>query len=378
MSAGVEAGKMPKQNCSRESAMAMIKVRYLVARQRKNRPIRYYWIPTKKLQDAGFMPRRLPDEIAAATAAAERLNAKVDQFYAGTLPTQSAPADGTLAALDALFQTDDTFRDGMKPRTQRDYLYSIKPALTWAGESQVPDITRKVIKAWYRDLRDRKGAANARNSAAALRRLLAFGRDEGWIKDNPALELKIAAPASRDRVWTIEERNTFCAASVAAGRPSMALAVMLGWCLGQRPADLRTLPSAAYDGARVFIRQAKTDAHIAVPALPELRALLNTTPRRSTQMVVSEVTGRPYQESDFQHTFAEIRDSAGLKKDLQFRDLRRTLATALGAAGCTDDQIRGVTGHKTRSVVAVYVRPDSTFADGAMKRLQRASRRGKS
>ena len=61
-------------------------------------------------------------------------------------------------------------------------------------------------------------------------------------------------------------------------------------------------------------------------------------------MVVSEVTGRPYQESDFQHTFAEIRDSAGLKKDLQFRDLRRTLATALGAAGCTDDQIRGVTG----------------------------------
>ena len=148
-------------------------------------------------------------------------------------------------------------------------------------------------------------------------------------------------------------------------------------CLGQRPADLRTLPWAAYDGVRVSIRQAKTDAHIAVPALPELRALLNTTPRRSTQMVVSEVTGRPYRESDFQHTFAEIRDSAGLKKDLQFRDLRRTLATALGSAGCTDDQIRGVTGHKTRGVVAVYVRPDSTFADGAMKRLQRAQR-GKS
>jgi hypothetical protein len=94
-------------------------------------------------------------------------------------------------------------------------------------------------------------------------------------------------------------------------------------------------------------------------------------------MVVSEITERPYQESDFQHTFAGIREGAGLPKDLQFRDLPRTLATALGAAGCTDDQIRAVTGHKTRSVMSVYVRPDPTFADSAMKRLQRA-RRGKS
>jgi integrase len=109
-----------------------------------------------------------------------------------------------------------------------------------------------------------------------------------------------------------------------------------------------------------------------VPALPELRALLDATPRRSTQIVVSEVTSRPYRESDFQHTFAEIRDAAALPKDLQFRDLRRTLATALGAAGCTDDQIRSVTGHKTRGVMAVYVRPDTTFADGAMDRLQKA------
>ncbi len=50
--------------------------------------------------------------------------------------------------------------------------------------------------------------------------------------------------------------------------------------------------------------------------------------------------------------------------DVQFRDLRRTLATALGAAGCTDDQIRAITGHKTRSVVAVYVRPDTHVCKG--------------
>ncbi len=112
-----------------------------------------------------------------------------------------------------------------------------------------------------------------------------------------------------------------------------------------------------------------------MPALPELRALLATTQRVSTQIVVSETTKKPYQESDFQHTFAEIREKAGLPKDLQYRDLRRTLATALGAAGCSDDQMRAITGHKTREVVGVYVRPDQTFAKGAFQRLQRATKR---
>lgn len=92
------------------------------------------------------------------------------------------------------------------------------------------------------------------------------------------------------------------------------------------------------------------------------------------QIVVSEETGRPYQESAFQHEFARIRAASGLPVDLQFRDLRRTLATALGAAGCTDDEIRAITGHTTREVVAVYVRPDHAFAQGAMKKLEGAKR----
>lgn len=354
--------------------MGNVKVRYLVARQRRRRPTRYYWIPTKKLQKAGFLPLRLPDSLPEAVGQAQANNAELDRWYRGEGRAPSGPAPGSLAALDHLFQLDDAFLSAIRARTQRDYLYSIKPALAWAADEQVTHLTRRAIKAWYRDQREKRGTANARNAIAALRRLLSFGHDEGWIAINPALRLRVAAPASRRRVWTLAERDAFCAAAVAEGRPSMAVAVMLGWCLGQRPADLRTLPWTAYRDAAVQLRQAKTDQAVWVPALPELRALLDRTARQSTQIVVSEITGRPYRESDFQHTFAEIRGGAGLPEDLQFRDLRRTLATALGAAGCSDDQIRSVTGHKTRNVVAVYVRPDTTFAQGAMKRLRRAMR----
>jgi integrase len=362
---------MPKSDCSGGSAVGSVKVRYLVARRRSKRPTSYYWIPTKKLQNAGFLPRRLPDVPAEAVARAEALNAELDRWYSGEAPAPSGPAAGSLRALDDLFQRDDSFLT-LRPRTQRDYLYSIKPALAWAGDEQARHLTLRATKAWYRAERDARGVSNARNAAAALRRLLSFGKEEGWITDNPALKLRIASPASRSRIWSLAERDALVAAAIDAGRPSMALAVMLGWCLGQRPADLRTLAWSAYDGAAVQLRQEKTGTSVWLPALPELRALLDRTTRQSTQIVVSENTGRPYKESDFQHTFAQIRDGAGLPKDLQFRDLRRTLATALGAAGCTDDQIRSITGHKTREVVSIYVRPDTSFAQGAMKKLRAA------
>jgi hypothetical protein len=355
------------------SPVGKVKIRYLVARQRSRRSTCYYWIPTKKLQSAGFLPRRLAGEFVEAIRQAEQHNAALDRWYRGETPPP-ALAPGSLSVLDDLFQRDEAFLESMRPRTQQDYLYNIKPALAWAGDEQVAHLTFRAIKAWYRDQKRKRGVANARNAAAALRRLLSFGREEGWIIENPALQLRLQAPKKRKQVWTQAERDAFCVAAMGAGRPSMALAVTLGWCLGQRPADLRTLPWSAYDGKAVDLLQGKTDTPVWIPALPELRVLLDRTPKRSTQIVVSENTDRPYKESDFQHTFAEIRDAAGLPANLQFRDLRRTMATALGAAGCTDDQIRSITGHKTREVVGVYVLPDTRFAEGAMRRLRRAQR----
>ena len=35
----------------------------------------------------------------------------------------------------------------MKPRTQRDYLYLIRPALAWAADLQVAILSRQALKA---------------------------------------------------------------------------------------------------------------------------------------------------------------------------------------------------------------------------------------
>lgn len=353
--------------------MGRVQVRYLVERPRKGGAA-FYWVPTVKLIAAGFAITRLTGSRLDVIAQAEALNATLDRWYGGVQPVRAGKRAWTLAALDALFQADHSF-SRLAPRSQRDFAYAIRPAIAAMGDELVAEISRMAIMAWVSHQVATKGRANARNAGAALRRLMAFGRNRGWIDVNQATDLDLPTSPSRARVWTLAERDRFIAAAAGAGHPSLGLAVMLGWCLGQRPADLRTLAWSAYDGAAVSLRQAKTGTAIRVPALPELRRLLDRADRSAVQIVLSEQTGRPYQESAFQHQFARIRAAAGLPTDLQFRDLRRTLATALGAAGCTDDQIRAVTGHQTREVVAIYVRPDHTFAEGAMKRLQGANRK---
>ena len=347
------------------------KVRYLAARPRKDGTVAYYWTPKPSLRAAGFEIVRLPSNEVEAHAEAKKLNDRLDRWYAGEPLEAPQFGEWTVAALDDVMQRDHGFKR-LAPRSQRDYIYAIKPVLAWIGHHRVEKVTRRAVMTWLGAQIKERGAANTRNTAAALRRLMTFGRDQGWIKDNPATETKLAAPPKRSRIWSVEERDKFCLTAIDLGLPSMSLAVMLGWCIGQRPADLRKLAWSSYDGRTIALRQAKTKADIRVPCLPELRVLLDLVKRESPVMVVSEVTKRPYGESAFQHTFARVRTKAGLPDDLQYRDLRRTLATALGAAGCTVGEIQAITGHKTLGILTTYMQTDDRFAKAAMDKLERA------
>jgi hypothetical protein len=53
-------------------------------------------------------------------------------------------------------------------------------------------------------------------------------------------------------------------------------------------------------------------------------------------------------------------------------DLRRSGLTELGEAGATDDELRSVSGHKTREMVAAYVLPTDVQAGNALKKRRRS------
>lgn len=115
-----------------------------------------------------------------------------------------------------------------------------------------------------------------------------------------------------------------------------------------------------------------------MPASAELLDLIATLPRTSTQVVVSEATDRPYRVNHFSHLFAEVRERAGIRADLQYRDLRRTAVVRLARAECTVPEIAAITGHTLASaqqIIETYLPPDSEVARGAIAKLDRARKR---
>ncbi|MDE1968361.1 MAG: tyrosine-type recombinase/integrase [Alphaproteobacteria bacterium] len=142
-------------------------------------------------------------------------------------------------------------------------------------------------------------------------------------------------------------------------------------CLGQREGDIIIMPRSAYDpiDGSIVISQHKTGQRVAVPVLPELKREIDITPKIGTILVVSEKSGRPYKEHHFRHVHRKICRAAGTPDKRKFMDLRHTAATRLGEAGCADDIIRAVTGHKDRTVVARYVRLTGTMARAAINKL---------
>ncbi len=121
------------------------------------------------------------------------------------------------------------------------------------------------------------------------------------------------------------------------------------------------------------MRQRKTGALIAVPVTAELRRALDLAPRTATTIVAAETTRRPYTERHFQATFRRIADVAGLPRDLEYRDLRRTAVVRLAEAGCSVPEIAAISGHelkRTLQILETYLPRNATMAQHAIARLE--------
>jgi hypothetical protein len=146
--------------------------------------------------------------------------------------------------------------------------------------------------------------------------------------------------------------------------------VALGLYSLQREGDLIRLPRTAYDRTRLELRQRKTGKLLAAEAHPLLRQLLDATPRLAVQILVSEVTGRPYHETGFRHAFAHERTRLGLRKELQCRDLRRTGAVTLSRLGVPVQQIAALGGwdiSRTTRILETYTPLDEQMATATVR-----------
>ncbi len=401
----------------------------------------YGWEPTPLQRKAGWKSFKLEArDLGHAIQLCEDQNAKVAQWRT----TGAAPAHvKRYIAPNTFGSVLDRYERAVlahkSENTRRVDRTAINTLRAWAGDKPAKFITRARVKAlrdaMMRELKvelDGPGHSTVFHLLTTLRKILGW-----WIDDadlgipNPADRFGLRAPTPRDQIWERDAQLLMHDACAALGAPSIALAFDIATYTGQRQADVLTIPRSRwqeitpaqlghdqrlYDALKsdhgpdagkvmgIYVKQGKTKRWVGVPIEGELRDRIEATIATTlaaakaanaippAEIIVNDAHGRAWGQSDFIHTFGEIRDAAATVAmlegndeladriaTLQFRDLRRTCIVTLGQLGLNDYQIASITGHSQatiKRILEVYMpRTEAAAASAVVARIGDQARR---
>jgi len=279
------------------------------------------------------------------------------QEYQACLDREAAPAlqpginrskPGTFNALIAAYYGSPEFK-GLRPSTQATYRGIIERFREKHGDKRVAAIERKHIKAIIGAMHETPAAAN--NLLDRLKGLMTLAIDIGMRKDDPTMRMRgYANKGDGFHTWTEDDIAAFEARHEIGTKPRLALALML--YTGQRRSDAVTMGRQHVSGHRIKVRQQKTDARLEIPMHPTLQAVIAATPRENMTFLVTSF-GKPFTPAGFGNWFRERCDEAGLPH-CSAHGLRKAAARRLAEAGCSNQQIKAITGHKTDKEVSRY------------------------
>jgi len=279
------------------------------------------------------------------------------QEYQACLDREAAPAiqpginrakPGSFNALIAAYYGSPEFT-GLRPSTQTTYRGIIERFRAQHGDKRVAAIERKHIKAIIGGMSDRPAAAN--NLLDRLKALMGLAVDIGMRKDDPTVRLR-GYPTKGDgfHTWTEEEIAQFEGRHEIGTKARLALALML--FTGQRRSDAVVMGRQHIEGDTIKVSQQKTSAKLRIPLHPELRQIIEATPIENMTFLTTAY-GKPFTPAGFGNWFRDRCDEAGLKH-CSAHGLRKAAARRLADAGCSNQQIKSITGHKTDREVSRY------------------------
>jgi len=226
--------------------------------------------------------------------------ARLDKGSAAVLPQA-----GTFGGLVAAYRAAPEFQK-LADRTRSDY----QSVLDWLrGIDRMPII--QLDGPAMLAIRDRAFAQRRRRFAnhvvQVLGTILNWGRPRNLSAGNPLIgmrNIKIARPRDlprANRPWTDAETTTVLEAAAGGLRLALALACYAG----MRGGDIVRVTWAIYDGKTLEWRQGKTGDPVWLPALPELRAILDEA-KPIAPTIVTSAYGRPWTEAGLRKAFRTL------------------------------------------------------------------------
>jgi len=183
---------------------------------------------------------------------------------------------------------------------------------------------------------------------------------------NPWKFVETKTARVRRNKWSPEKVGRFLSTAFAKESwYNIGVIVHLGYATSLRNGDCRTttwdeLPFDKQLLHKVTNKRGKYfhTAEVQIPLDNETLDLLKTQYEKwgHTEWVApNPLTGKPYSLGHLSKTFRRVADAAELPRDLQHRDLRRTVLTELADTGSTNQEMMSWSGHANASSLKPYL-----------------------
>jgi integrase len=299
---------------------------------------------------------KMPIGSAEFFAECHKIAALAEARAARTAATKMKP--GTLGLLICEYRSSPSFQD-LAERTQSDYQRQFDYLRPIADTPLVRFDRPLVVR-----IRDKAAKSKGRRFGNYLKATLSvvfgWGRERGFIVDNPASAIKAIrrpkdAPEA-NRPWSDDERHAVLDAAPAHMRPAIALMMMTG--LG--PKEALALPRNQWRDGEIATRRAKTGEPLCWPVPQMLSEILCAAPSHNAITLCANSYGRPWTLNGFRASWRTLRiklEKGGkVAPNLTIYGLRHTVAVILREAGLDERTIADALGQKTIEMARHYSR----------------------
>jgi integrase len=266
------------------------------------------------------------------------------------VPGASRTIPGTINALAVAIYASAEWRL-LEDSTKDTYRGIIERLRTDYGDQSVRAIQpQHVLK-----MRDKRAETPwaANKMVQVLRWMMNFAIARQWRVDNPAVGLKaLKATSVGFPPWTEADIAQFETYWAVGTRERLAFDLLL--FTAQRSGDVRQMGRQQIRDDAILVRQEKTKAFLELPIHPRLRPSLQTVPA-GQMLFLATKSGAGFTAGGFGNWFRDAAREAGIE-NRSAHGLRKSAATRLADAGCTEAQIKAVTGHTTSKEVERYTK----------------------
>ena len=237
---------------------------------------------------------------------------------------QDAAKEGTIGALIDEYRKTARYK-ALSPSTRRDYERIFGAIRLEFGDCPMGAVEAKGSRRGFLTWRDTMSDSprSADMHIALLSRLFAYAKDNELILRNPLERVeRLHEGTRRDIIWSDDQLTKLLTEAAPHIRTVAQIAL---WTM-QRQADILTMPTLAFDGERVSIKQGKTGARVRVVAAPDILPVLRDAKEKNRQRILVNSFGQNWTSSGFRASWRK--EMARLQiKGVTFHDLRGTAIT---------------------------------------------------